>query len=149
MVFSSAVAPSSSPACRACGCTDERACEGGCWWALPGLCSRCATPTQREDAQRAALAELFARGDAYGTDVPLSLVDIYMLVMACQLTLTHPGVEPHVAARIADLGRHLQEAVEWNGPLGELVERGWNRDEDVPTRPVIYLPDGSVAPRAG
>lgn len=30
--------------CRACGCTDARACPGGgCWWADAGhtLCSRC------------------------------------------------------------------------------------------------------------
>jgi hypothetical protein len=28
--------------CRVCGCTDERACPGGCVWAEPNLCSRCA-----------------------------------------------------------------------------------------------------------
>src|SRR5213082_59140 len=27
--------------CRVCGCTDERACAGGCIWAEPNLCSRC------------------------------------------------------------------------------------------------------------
>lgn len=27
--------------CRACGCTDERACSGGCSWAEPDLCSAC------------------------------------------------------------------------------------------------------------
>lgn len=27
--------------CRVCGCTDERACPGGCYWAAPGLCSSC------------------------------------------------------------------------------------------------------------
>jgi hypothetical protein len=27
--------------CLLCGCTDERACEGGCYWVAPGLCSRC------------------------------------------------------------------------------------------------------------
>lgn len=27
--------------CEVCGCTDDRACPGGCWWARPGLCSRC------------------------------------------------------------------------------------------------------------
>lgn len=29
--------------CRVCGCTDERACEGGCWWlsADDDLCSTC------------------------------------------------------------------------------------------------------------
>ena len=34
--------------CGECGCTDERACEGGCFWIrkptrdVPGLCSACA-----------------------------------------------------------------------------------------------------------
>jgi len=28
--------------CRVCGCTNERACPGGCIWAEPNLCSRCA-----------------------------------------------------------------------------------------------------------
>ena len=27
--------------CRICGCTDDRACPGGCSWAAPGLCSSC------------------------------------------------------------------------------------------------------------
>jgi hypothetical protein len=27
--------------CKVCGCTDTRACEGGCWWVGPELCSRC------------------------------------------------------------------------------------------------------------
>lgn len=28
--------------CRVCGCTDARACPGGCGWVEPGLCSSCA-----------------------------------------------------------------------------------------------------------
>lgn len=27
--------------CRVCGCTDDRACPGGCYWVEPDLCSRC------------------------------------------------------------------------------------------------------------
>lgn len=27
--------------CRACGCTDDAACDGGCSWAEADLCSRC------------------------------------------------------------------------------------------------------------
>jgi hypothetical protein len=27
--------------CRVCGCTDERACPGGCSWVEPELCSAC------------------------------------------------------------------------------------------------------------
>lgn len=28
--------------CRVCGCTEDRACPGGCWWVFPELCNRCA-----------------------------------------------------------------------------------------------------------
>jgi hypothetical protein len=27
--------------CRGCGCTEARACAGGCFWVGRGLCSRC------------------------------------------------------------------------------------------------------------
>jgi len=27
--------------CRICGCTDSKACEGGCSWATPGICTKC------------------------------------------------------------------------------------------------------------
>jgi hypothetical protein len=27
--------------CRVCGCTEERACPGGCTWVRPDLCSAC------------------------------------------------------------------------------------------------------------
>lgn len=34
--------------CTVCGCTDETACFGGCWWVnddgQPDLCSRCSHP---------------------------------------------------------------------------------------------------------
>ncbi len=33
--------PRAKQACRVCGCTDDHACPGGCWWAEPGLCNRC------------------------------------------------------------------------------------------------------------
>ncbi|MEO8502464.1 MAG: hypothetical protein ABI609_01065 [Acidobacteriota bacterium] len=28
-------------ACFGCGCTDDQACDGGCYWLLPGWCSAC------------------------------------------------------------------------------------------------------------
>jgi hypothetical protein len=33
-------------ACRVCGCTDDRACPGGCTWIATDLCSRCTTDTE-------------------------------------------------------------------------------------------------------
>ena len=34
--------PLEEPTCRECGCTDDHACEGGCYWVEEGLCSNCA-----------------------------------------------------------------------------------------------------------
>lgn len=34
------------PICRVCGCTEERACEGGCTWVAADLCSACVRPLQ-------------------------------------------------------------------------------------------------------
>lgn len=36
------MARATGDACRRCGCTDEEACAGGCFWVEPGLCSACA-----------------------------------------------------------------------------------------------------------
>lgn len=33
--------PHRPAACARCGCTDDHACAGGCWWVEPRLCSRC------------------------------------------------------------------------------------------------------------
>ena len=33
----------STRTCRDCGCTDHRACFGGCWWVQINLCSSCLT----------------------------------------------------------------------------------------------------------
>jgi hypothetical protein len=33
--------------CRKCGCTQERACPGGCSWVAWDLCSRCAGKGER------------------------------------------------------------------------------------------------------
>lgn len=34
--------PAGGGTCRACGCTDDHACEGGCFWVEDDLCSQCA-----------------------------------------------------------------------------------------------------------
>lgn len=46
-------------ACEVCGCTDYQACEEGCWWVFPTICSTCydegARPRQREETTDAKL----------------------------------------------------------------------------------------------
>jgi len=34
--------------CRVCGCTQNRACPGGCYWVEPDLCSACTDHEQPE-----------------------------------------------------------------------------------------------------
>lgn len=38
-------APVPAMACEGCGCTDLRACAGGCSWTAPGWCSTCRPAT--------------------------------------------------------------------------------------------------------
>jgi hypothetical protein len=35
------IARGEETACIECGCSESRACSGGCVWALPNVCSRC------------------------------------------------------------------------------------------------------------
>lgn len=40
-VFTESEDPQPIQKCRVCGCTQERACPGGCYWVEPDLCSSC------------------------------------------------------------------------------------------------------------
>lgn len=61
-------ADSDGPACRMCGCTENRACVGGCWWVpdalmLGELCSACqAFMAQAEEAEPQEVSEADAIG---------------------------------------------------------------------------------------
>jgi hypothetical protein len=35
--------------CSKCGCTDDDACVGGCYWVEPNLCSRCQSPQVKSE----------------------------------------------------------------------------------------------------
>jgi hypothetical protein len=37
------------PRCRVCGCTDDHACEGGCYWVEEDLCSACVGKVAADD----------------------------------------------------------------------------------------------------
>ncbi|MEG0854567.1 MAG: AAA family ATPase [Angelakisella sp.] len=36
--------------CRVCGCTNDHACPGGCYWVETNLCSRCASHPDEKEA---------------------------------------------------------------------------------------------------
>ena len=66
--------------CQGCGCSDARACEGGCFWVLPDVCSRCAIQTLaaagvasplvqlHEDLVDAAMGGVMSMGEHRGPD---------------------------------------------------------------------------------
>jgi hypothetical protein len=60
--------------CGVCGCTEQRACPGGCSWVAPALCSACALDSddvvEVADAVAAALNE-----ECYWAAVDLGLID--------------------------------------------------------------------------
>jgi hypothetical protein len=43
--------------CRVCGCTDDHACDGGCEWVEPDLCSACNDQTLADSAARLTAAD--------------------------------------------------------------------------------------------
>lgn len=47
--------PAAERQCRACGCTDARACWPTCWWVEPDLCSMCAKQIRDHFRQRSVL----------------------------------------------------------------------------------------------
>ena len=38
--------------CRICGCTQNNACQGGCYWVKPDLCSRCAEKLESDQKNK-------------------------------------------------------------------------------------------------
>ena len=34
--------------CKVCGCTEEKACKGGCYWIAPYLCNKCYEKGQKK-----------------------------------------------------------------------------------------------------
>lgn len=46
----------SVPRCRICGCTDDHACYGGCYWVEPDLCSSCALSEEYVEAHARGVA---------------------------------------------------------------------------------------------
>lgn len=52
--------------CRVCGCTDETACFGGCYWVAQDLCSQCGdgpAPEADEAEQQARIDRFMAGGN--------------------------------------------------------------------------------------
>lgn len=67
-----------APECHFCGCTDELACPGGCWWVsdagLRDVCSRC--DDALADLEQQILSVLDAHTDRPGTELVAALRDL-------------------------------------------------------------------------
>lgn len=48
---------SRSANCAGCGCTEDRACEGGCAWELEDVCSACVSKIIYADAEKVAIVD--------------------------------------------------------------------------------------------
>lgn len=76
------------------------------------------------------MAELALRSDARLL-VDLPLRSIWLLMSACQMTVTHPGLHDPLIAAYEQIGRHLQAQILERLPeVEELAEAGWDRESD-------------------
>lgn len=58
------------PRCRICGCTDDNACPGGCYWVEEDLCSECVETDRLQDAAKDMRDALEIVEDLFSMDSP-------------------------------------------------------------------------------
>lgn len=84
--------------CRVCGCTNGRACPGGCSWVESTLCSACVVSRTHP----IVMTRSYRRG------VPLS-------VATCSCGWTSTTLAAHYRKQDASVGGHWREAVAQEG----------------------------------
>lgn len=109
--------------CRVCGCTDERACSGGCAWVKgePDLCTLCVN-VERITQRIVTAQEVAAR---YGHDAPGGN-DEQLLSLAAQglLELVDAAPDGHMRYRITPAGvRHAEDILRRYGVTVEYRDR--------------------------
>lgn len=120
--------------CSHCGCTEERACPGGCFWVDPDqtLCSRCAGESigpQMTHEEIIALALLEMRAAAGGViRLEITPAAAMILLANVQLALRHPGnAESATAATARAIGETLEQSLASLGPgCAAMAAAGWN-----------------------
>lgn len=96
---------SSVRTCRACGCTDLRACPGGCYWVSLDLCSACAKKGGGERLPLSA-AETVARDHDF----------LQVIVLAWdgrQTAVATYGTTAEQSAQAAEGGNRIKRALGW------------------------------------
>jgi len=140
LVDTEEAAPAAQRVCRVCGCTDERACEGGCEW-VEGhhledpetdqgpICSSCYVkrwPVQDTEGLE-LISQLVERSRDPG-QISISPHEAFLVVGALQLTVTHTDLGEDLVAILGNLGRQVQTL--FGGRTWALLEQGWHREFD-------------------
>lgn len=137
--------------CKYCGCTEQRACPGGCQWIHEEetICSRCAPAMTAEDVLRVMAFD--HRGLAgEPLIVPLDSVAVQSLIGMLQVALRHPqaslGQSAEVARRFIAGCQLTFEEAGCHG-IAELIRRGNDPAHDQPAaaaepqqQPLIIVP---------
>lgn len=77
-------------ACRVCGCTDDRACPGGCYWVEDDLCSRCAAMGKRESFITKVQAFISLFVEDFAAEVSLKIDGDDLEDTKAKVTITTP-----------------------------------------------------------
>lgn len=107
--------PDDRPACRMCGCTNEQACEGGCYWVEFDLCSTCADKADARDTLADRDEKLYAMIDGIlNTDAP-----------AITVTISNGTADDRTTLRreLVDTQLRLIHALQPAGEIADLVDR--------------------------
>jgi hypothetical protein len=118
----------SEQTCKACGCTEDRACvtDGvACRWVKPGFCSVC------YDKALNQLRINATRTVKFNLPVPVA----FSLVAVIQLACRHPEFQGQTRDLMEGMAREIADVVAKRGPLKALMEAGWGPEEDHPRDP--------------
>ena len=113
-------------ACRGCGCTQERACEGGCIWVGEELCSTCLAGARMLEPEGVA--------DPISMEIPTLTWVVMANVLGRAVAGTALEAEPEARAMMADVVAALDEMFLRNEIFDEaqLAELQRKRTADAP-----------------
>jgi len=123
--------------CTRCGCTEERACQGGCYWVDPDrtLCSRCAGDTygpQSVEQMQPVLDQarkemLVAIAANQRIRFELGPHEAMTILGHLQLAARHPKSVGPATRLVREIASTLQEEIGAIGPaLKQLAAAGWD-----------------------
>jgi len=95
-----------------------------------------------DELRALSLAEI-AMTSEERVEINIEVRDLWLIVNALQLTLTHEDLHEPLKSWMAEIGHRIQEVVTTVLPeTGELLELGWHREYDVTSYDDPGAPDG-------